>query len=277
MFAKIMEPPKRMKTRKIALILVDGMRPDGLLQANAPALKRLMAKGAYSLKARSVLPSLTLPCITSLILGVNPQAHGTLTNTFSSNHWQAPGLIDVLHDAGYKTASFTNWEQLRDLSQPGSLDLSICINTSEHQHLPPGESDRSLISISSLALRQQPVDFTFLYLGCVDTAGHMHGWMTPEYIQAIENADRCIELFLAELPVDTRLFITADHGGIGKSHGFDSEDEMLIPLIIAGADLPAGEITGQVSILDIAPTILDYAGITPPAEWQGKVLPFKPD
>ena len=68
---------------KIALILVDGMRPDGLLKANAPTLKRLMANGSYSLKARSVLPGWTLPCITSLMLGVHPQTHGTLTNTFA--------------------------------------------------------------------------------------------------------------------------------------------------------------------------------------------------
>ena len=74
-----------MSNKKIALILIDGMRPDGLIKTNAPVVKRLMAKSAYSLKACTVLPSLTLPCITSLMYGVSPQVHGTQTNTFGSN------------------------------------------------------------------------------------------------------------------------------------------------------------------------------------------------
>jgi predicted AlkP superfamily pyrophosphatase or phosphodiesterase len=265
-----------MVIRKIALILVDGMRPDGLTQANTPTFKRLIENGAFTFKAQSVLPSWTLPCITSLILGVDPFTHGTLTNNFGSNAWDVPGLIDLLHDAGYKTGSFTNWEQLRDLSRPGALDLSVCINTGESRDLAVGESDRTLISIASMALRQQPLDFVFLYLGSVDTAGHMHGWMSPEYIHAIENADLCVRHFLAELPRDTAVFITADHGGIGKSHGSDSQEELTIPFLISAGDVPPGEIGTPVSILDIAPTIAACAGILPPPQWEGKALFFNP-
>jgi predicted AlkP superfamily pyrophosphatase or phosphodiesterase len=261
-----------MSNKKIVLILIDGMRPDGLLKANAPVLKRLMANSAYSLKARTVLPSLTLPCITSLMYGVSPQVHGTQTNIFGSNHWEAPGLIDLLHAAGYRTASFTNWEQLRDISYPGSLDISLCINTSESHDLPIGESDGVLTMLSLLALRHQAVDFVFLYLGGVDTVGHMSGWMSPEYIAAIESADHCVALFLAEYSENTAIIVTADHGGLGNSHGFDSDEEMTIPLIITGAGFPHGELSIPVSILDIAPTIAAHAGISAPSQWEGKDL-----
>jgi predicted AlkP superfamily pyrophosphatase or phosphodiesterase len=264
-----------MVKKKITLILVDGMRPDGLLNAKAPMLKRLMEKSAFTLKAQTVLPSWTLPCIASLFFGVIPWTHGTLTNTFASDRWEVPGLIDLLHAAGYKTGSFTNWEQLRDLSHPGSLDLSICNNTAESHSLPLGESDRTLITIASLAIRQQPLDFIFLYLGCVDTVGHMHGWMSPQYINAIENADLCIEHFLAELPDDMTVFITSDHGGLGNAHGSDSAEEMTIPLIIQDNDLPHAEIEYPVSILDIAPTIAACAGLQAPPQWEGKALFFQ--
>jgi len=130
--------------------------------------------------------------------------------------------------------------------------------------------------LALLALRHQPVDFVFLYLGCVDTAGHMYGWMSPEYINAIENADRCIERFLAELPDDMTVVITADHGGLDNSHGSNSEQEMTIPLIIAAADFPKGEILEPVSLLDIAPTLADCAGVSAPPQWEGKSLLFKP-
>jgi predicted AlkP superfamily pyrophosphatase or phosphodiesterase len=261
-----------MSNKKIVLILIDGMRPDGLMQANVPVLKRLMANAAYSLKARTVLPSLTLPSIISLMYGVSPQVHGTLTNTFASSSWEAPGLIDLLHAAGYKTASFTNWEQLRDISHPGSLDLSLCINTSESHDLPIGESDGILSMLSLLVLRHQPIDFIFLYLGGVDTAGHMYGWMSPEYIAAIENADHCVALFLAEHSENTAIIVTADHGGLGDSHGLDSNEEMTIPLIITGAGFPNGELSIPVSILDIAPTIAAHVGISAPPQWEGKDL-----
>ncbi len=261
-----------MNNKKIVLILIDGMRPDGLLKANTPVLKRLMANGTQTMQARTVLPTLTLPCITSLMYGVNPQIHGTETNTFGPNDREAPGLIDLLHAGGYKTASFTNWEQLRDISRPGSLDVSLCINTSESHDLPIGESDRILTLLSLLVLRHQPVDFIFLYLGGVDTAGHMYGWMSPEYIAAIENADHCVALFLAKYSENNAIIVTADHGGLGDSHGFDSDEEMTIPLIITGADFPRREINIPVSILDIAPTIAAYAGISAPPQWEGKDL-----
>ena len=187
-------------------------------------------------------------------------------------HWEEPGLSDLLHAAGLKTASFINWEQLRDLSRPGSLDLFICTNTSESITLPLGESDRKLTSLAILALHQQQVDFIFLYLGGVDTAGHKYGWMSPEYLNAIEIADDCIDRFLAENPGDITLCVTADHGGIGKSHGSDSLEEMQIPFILVTDNFPQGKINSQVSILDIAPTLATCAGVTPPPHWEGQNL-----
>ena len=32
--------------------------------------------------------------------------------------------------------------------------------------------------------------------GATDAAGHDHGWMTKPYMQAIENADKCIGIVL---------------------------------------------------------------------------------
>jgi len=261
--------------KPIALIVVDGMRPDGLLQANTSTLKRLMLTCSYSMQVRSVLPSWTLPCITSLMWGVAPATHGTCTNTFASYQWRVPGLIDLLHAGGYRTAAFMNWEPLRDISRPGALDLSICLNSSESSTLALGESDADLVALAGNALKRQPADFTFCYLGCVDTAGHRYGWMSPEYIRAIENVDFCIERLLDALPDETTVLITADHGGTGFSHGSDSDEELTIPLIAVGSSFAKGEFDVPISLLDIAPTIAACAGLTPPAEWEGKPLPLK--
>ena len=113
----------------VVLFLVDGMRPDGLQQADTPVMDGLIASGAHTLAGRTVMPSITLPCTTSLFLAVPPERHGITTNTWVSPERPVAGLIDAVHQAGGRTASFYNWEQLRDLSRPGSLAASFFLAT----------------------------------------------------------------------------------------------------------------------------------------------------
>ena len=56
------------------LIVIDGCRPDGIQQANTPNIDTLIARGAYTFNAQSVVPSSTLPCHTSMFRGVTPSA-----------------------------------------------------------------------------------------------------------------------------------------------------------------------------------------------------------
>jgi arylsulfatase A-like enzyme len=65
--------------------------------------------------------------------------------------------------------------------------------------------------------------------------------------------------------------VTSDHGeaffehdGLISHGNLQYQEQIRIPLILAGGDLPAGlRITDPVSIVDIAPTLLGAAGITP--------------
>ena len=58
--------------RKVILISIDGMRPDGLLQCGNPFVEELMKKGTYTLDAASMNPSVTLPCHMSIFHSVTP-------------------------------------------------------------------------------------------------------------------------------------------------------------------------------------------------------------
>ena len=68
-------------SEKVVLILVDGMRPDGMLKCGHPFVEELMKKSSYSLTAKTVFPSVTLPCHMSLFHSVDPDRHGVTTNT----------------------------------------------------------------------------------------------------------------------------------------------------------------------------------------------------
>jgi arylsulfatase A-like enzyme len=77
---------------------------------------------------------------------------------------------------------------------------------------------------------------------------------------------------------DTILIITSDHGEEFKEHGdFDHlpklYDELIhVPLIIYDADLESRRIDAVVSLIDIAPTILDLLEFDPIDKWQGRSL-----
>jgi predicted AlkP superfamily pyrophosphatase or phosphodiesterase len=254
----------------IVLILIDGMRPDGLQQADTPTLETLMANGSYTLAAQTVMPSISLPCISSLFWGVPPERHGILDNVYQAPQPAVPGLIDLIHKSGRTTYSFYNWEELRDLARPGRLDEAVFLNNLEH---PDGNGDMELASLAADRLRRQPADFTFVYLGVTDIAGHHAGWMSPRYLEAIARADRAVELIRRALPSESLLIITADHGGHERSHGSDRAEDLRIPLILHGPGIPVHySLPAPVNITDIAPTILSYLDLPIPAEWIGKPL-----
>src|SRR5918911_39533 len=114
----------------IVLILIDGLRPEAIDAANCPRLKGMRARGAATMRASSVMPSVTLPCHASIFHSVPPARHGITTNVWTPMARPLPGLFDLAHAAGKRTAFFYNWEELRDLGRPGSLDISYFRNTS---------------------------------------------------------------------------------------------------------------------------------------------------
>ncbi len=93
-----------------------GCGPTACNRHPPPCIDRLIREGASTYAARTVMPSATLPCHTSMLRGVPPQRHGITINTWVPQVRPVPSLVDVLHQAGKRTAFFYNWEQLRDLA-----------------------------------------------------------------------------------------------------------------------------------------------------------------
>lgn len=261
------------ETQSVVLFVVDGMRPDGLRQADTPNADGLVRDGSSTFTARTVMPSSTLPCHTSLFRGVPSERHGVTSNTWSPPVRPVPSIIDVVHQAGGATASFYNWEQLRDLSDPGSLNASFYVDNCDE---PDGD-----IVIAEAATRHFAdglPTFSFVYFGRTDIQGHDHGWMTDPYISAIGTADRALGIVLgaiADAPDGgtTTVILTADHGGHDKTHGTTASEDMTIPWIIRGPDTPAGhELRESVGIIDTPATVCALLGLEPSDQWTGKVV-----
>jgi len=263
----------------VVLFLIDGLRPDGLQQAQTPNIDKLMANGSYTLQASSTMPSVTLPCLVSMFLGSDLKALGIKAGPpFWAGTWQRenpsiPSIIDLVHQAEMSTMSFYNWEWLRDLSRLGSLDVGVYLNNCE---VPEG--DLEIANIAAKQLSKKPAAFTFVYLGYLDITGHNNQWMSPPYIEAIANADKAIGIVLDVLAAvgrmdKTALIVTSDHGGHENTHGTDMPEDMTVPWIISGCGIAGGQtLAGSVCIIDTAPTVATILGLGAPEQWTGKVI-----
>lgn len=257
-----------MMNKKVLLISIDGMRPDGLQLCGNPYVKELEKMCAYTYNARSVMPSVTLPCHFSMTHSVIPYRHGILTNTYVPQVRPIAGIFEKVRDAGGVSAMFYGWEPLRDIATPECLKFATFIQSYTDESV-----DTLLTDAAETCIAKHKPDFVFLYM--VDTdekGGHDTGWMSEEYLRrisiAIDNVKRLVETFGQEYSV----IIMADHGGHDRTHGTELPEDMTIPLFFYGPDFIPGEISKEISLLEIAPTIASIMGISPDRDWDGSSL-----
>ncbi|HHX13317.1 MAG TPA: sulfatase-like hydrolase/transferase [Clostridiales bacterium] len=253
--------------RKVILILVDGMRPDSLALCANKFIKKFMNVSEFTLKGKTVYPSITLPCHMSLFHSVPPERHGILSNTYVPQVRPIKGLYEILREAGKSCASVYNWEELRDLGRPGSLDYGYFYTEKSYEDVDNVVTDNALTY-----LRNNQADFFFLYLGKTDEMGHRYGWMSEKYLEAVNDAWNCIEKVYEAFKDEYVFIITADHGGHGRSHGEDISEDMTIPLFISGVEDKGKLDLENPNIIDIAPTICSLLKVDPVMDWEGLSL-----
>lgn len=258
---------------KVLLISVDGVRPDALVQL--ASAQEVLCLGASSMHASSVIPPVTLPCHMTMFHSVDPNRHGTMTNTYMPQVRPVKGLCEVLKEAGKTSAFFYNWEQLRDLARPGSLAYSLMLK-GRHEDTPDSpvatyrQSNDAVTSAAIECMQKKEPDFVFLYLAFSDDAGHKFGWLSPEYFDALENSVQNIRWVLEKKPEEYTVLITSDHGGHGRTHGMDIPEDMVIPMAAIGPGFAPGSQLPDPDLKDLAPTVCALLGVAPDEEWEGK-------
>lgn len=259
--------------KRALLISIDGLRSDALSMVDTPVLDRLMAEGASTLACRVDMPSVTLPCHQTMLRGVSVGRHGINTNTFHPLVRPVPSLLDAARQGGLMTGAFYNWEQLRDLSDPGSLNIShYCRDLAE----PAG--DCRLTDTAMEFMQRMDLGMTFVYLGHLDEAGHSHGWLSEPYLTAIANADLCIGRLIEHAGRlgwldNMTVLVTSDHGGHEKCHGTEMDEDMLVPWVLWGTGVRRGHtLQEQVNLQDTCTTLAHLLDLPRSPEWEGKVV-----
>ena len=254
--------------KKVILISIDGMRPDGFSLCGNPFCQEMMNIGSYTLEGRTVFPSVTLPCHMSLVHSVPPERHGITTNVYIPFARPINGLFEQIKNSGGVSAMYYGWEPLRDVSRPASLKYAGYINAYTED-----ATDGLLTDMAIDRIEKSKPDFVFLYMVETDEkGGHDNGWMSDGYLNyinaAIENVKRVYEAYGNEYTI----IVTADHGGHGRSHGSDLPEDMTIPMFFIGDSFKAGEKLENITILDIAPTVADIMSVSKAPEWEGRSI-----
>jgi len=263
-------------TRNVVLVSVDGLRPDAIAEYNAPTLQRLMREGSYSLAARTILPSKTLPSHTSMLSGEPPEDHGVFWNnviTAKTDVVAFPTIFSVAREHGYRTAAFFSKSKFEPLQRPGTLDYS---------QAPGGwfgrwSSDRTMSDVRAYLAKERP-NLLFIHLSDPDRAGHDSGWMSDAYGRAVRDADEALGELVAVAngaygPGNYSLLVTADHGGHGRDHGSDDPRDVTIPWIAWGQGVSAGALRDvAIQTFDTAPTVLWLLGLDKPEAWNGAAI-----
>jgi hypothetical protein len=261
---------------RVLIVSVDGLRGDLALRANTPTLHALLARGSFTMWARTTDVAVTLPSHVSMLTGVSPEKHRVDWNDDQPGRYPAwPTLLEIARQAGYTTAMAAGKSKFHALEKPGSLNWSYV----------PGASlvnDASVTdtAVAWIALRKPQV--FFVHLPSVDTAGHKYGWGSREQLDAIAIADASIGRILDGLREQnildsTLVIVSADHGGAGKSHGAGDVRSLTIPWIAAGPSVCANlDLTTDADLTvrteDTFATAAYVLGLTPPQPVDGKAV-----
>lgn len=253
---------------KVILILVDGMRPDGMMECKNPFAEKILSESTYSLSAKTVVPSVTLPCHMSLFHSVDPVRHGIMTNIYVPQVRPIRGMFDQFSAYGKRCAFVYSWEQLRELSRPDALHYSFCFN----QHLE-SDTDTKITKVAIDYINEYSPDFLFLYLGETDeVGGHDCGWMSEQYLKSVSKALSCVEMVKESISDEYTIILLADHGGHDRTHGTDMPEDTTIPICFCGRRFRKGAEISGVSIKDVAPTIAALLDVPAAPEWEGSVV-----
>ena len=258
--------------KKLIFVLIDGLRSDALNRGYSPTLDHLMENGAFSLEMKTVFPPLTLPAHFSIFTSLAPYAHGVTTNTgLPDTSALSQSFFTHVKSHDGVVSAFYSWDHLRNLAPPGVMDLSFCHKICNESQL------RQLAREAVCHIVSESPDFCFVYLEWTDLVGHGAGWMSKEYLNAVQEADQALAQIydtvtsLSEYN-DYNLVIQSDHGGSGNHHFENIPEIMNVPFIAWGPDIwKEGQMTSSLSILDTAPTLAKIMEIPCHPAWEGRV------
>ena len=252
---------------RVLVVSIDGLAPRFITPQTMPNLCVLALSGASCFTARTVVPPLTVPAHASMFHGVEPATHRLVDNTPLPPGCTAPSFLATARAAGLTTASVICWPPLDLLVEPHASQYRVSLDSGYDPH------DDDVVAGETIdVMRRYRPDVTLTYLVSTDLAGHGVGWGSDEYLTAATRIDSLVADLVQAAGPHSAIVVTTDHGGVGRGH-FEAVDEILETFVVVRSQrIAPATMWNAASILDIAPTVANLAGVDAPADWTGTSL-----
>ena len=284
----------------ILLVTIDTLRADrvgcyGRTGAETPVIDGLAARGVRFEHSIAHQP-LTLPSHASILTGLTPLRHGVRDNAGFVLAEGTPTLARWLTAAGYEAGAFVSAFPVHSrfgLAQGfGAYDDRFPRGTDAARPAYVERRGDATTAAALAWLRGSPGGGrpVFAWVHLFDP----HAPYDPpepfasrfkgrEYEGEIAFADQqvgvLVEAWRSARGREPVVVVTSDHGeGLGEhgepTHGlFIYDSTIRVPLVLAGSGIPAGRVPGTLARgIDVAPTLLDLAGVAIPGSVEGRSL-----
>ena len=204
------------------LFLVDGLGADAInlysdaLPTLAQALKRTTVQTSF--------PTTTATSLATLTTGSMPGTHGMLGYTVRVPRSGGRILNSLKWDERVDPAI---WQPIPTLFERASAAGISVTHVAAKRYEDSGFTravfrgaqykganiGADLISETVRALQKSP-SFIYLYVNDVDSAGHSDGVGSEKWLAALRGVDALLAELLKQVPIGTRIWVSADHGMI---------------------------------------------------------------
>lgn len=286
-------PPGAEERHSVLLVTIDTLRADRVGTALTPHINAVAREGTLFRNAVTPVP-LTLPAHSSLLTGLYPMYHGVRDFTGQGLGPEFPTVAEIYRAAGYRTAAFVSAFVLDSI---WGLDRGFQVYYDHFEEeleaaVQPGRIERRGDDTVDQVLKwlsEPSAEPFFLWVHLFDPHS---AYEPPEpyrtrfagrlYDGEVAFADAQLGRLLDHLRrrglyEKTVIVITSDHGeSLGEhgemEHGFFLYDATVrVPLVVKVPGLGGNSLLdAPVSLVDIAPTLLQISRLRSPGEMQGE-------
>ena len=223
--SNILEIPNNPAQRE-CILLVDGMGMNALQLSlqNQPIFNQLTSFSSL----QATFPSTTSTSLTSLGTGNAAGRHGMVGYTMRVPHSGTPERLLNALKWDERVDPYI-WQSEETLFERGKREGISVSHIAAKRYEETGFTRAALrgatyhganlvdemVTETKLALSKER-SFAYVYINDVDDASHRDGIGSPRFHAAMAKASELITKLLENLPLGTRLWITADHGMINR-------------------------------------------------------------
>ncbi|KAA0111408.1 phosphodiesterase [Mycolicibacterium sp. P1-5] len=280
----------------VLVIGIDGTNLSAILADDANVnLQALMSGGTTAASTIVGHTTISNPSWTGILTGVWGETAGVINNVFTPwtyNKW--PTVFNQLeaYDPNIQTTAIADWENIAQIAGAGLLPADTIKFFPKYQNSwlktddLVGQASVDAINATTAGVSS----FQFSYFVGVDNTGHETSAGSPEYAQALRNADAnvgdimtAVDAWNTAHPTEKwTVLVTTDHGQVPwptirigsdmRAHGFQTPWETTTFVIANGAGFTAGAINNTYLNIDVTPTVSALFGLAPEPYSQGKPL-----